>query len=208
MSGSGTYLANQRGWYQILEPAIAMTAGTSVSRTRNASRKTPAAKLKPIALIVGSSVNMNATKMENMMSAAAVTTRAESPVPRCTARRASPLLVYSSLIRETTSWANWADFFKQAGYAPLTPDWPDDPETVEEARANPDVLAKKTLKQVADHTSEIITALDTKPAVMGHSTGGLGAQGSGPVPGQSAHARPRDHAHVRPVQVRLGERAG
>jgi non-heme chloroperoxidase len=75
-----------------------------------------------------------------------------------------------------SSWANWADFYKQAGYAPLTPDWPDDPATVEEARANPDVLAKKTLKQVADHTTEIINALDTKPVVMGHSTGGLVAQ--------------------------------
>jgi hypothetical protein len=65
---------------------------------------------------------------------------------------------------------------QQAGYAPLTPDWPDDPETVEEARANPEVLAKKTLKQVADHTTEIINALDKKPAVIGHSTGGLLAQ--------------------------------
>jgi pimeloyl-ACP methyl ester carboxylesterase len=74
------------------------------------------------------------------------------------------------------SWASWADFFKQVGYAPLTPDWPDDPETVKEARANPDVLAKKTLEQVADHTTEIINALDKKPAVIGHSTGGLLAQ--------------------------------
>ena len=67
-------------------------------------------------------------------------------------------------------------FFKKAGYAPLTPDWPDDPATVEAARANPDVLAKKTLRQIADHTTEVINALDTKPAVMGHSTGGLLAQ--------------------------------
>jgi non-heme chloroperoxidase len=73
------------------------------------------------------------------------------------------------------SWADWADFFKQAGYAPLAPDWPDDPETVEQARANPGVLAKKTLKQVADAT-EIINDLDKKPAVIGHSTGGLLAQ--------------------------------
>jgi len=58
-------------------------------------------------------------------------------------------------------------------YAPLTPDWPDDPETVEQARANPDVLAKKSLKQIADHTAEVIGGLDKKPAVMGHSTGGL-----------------------------------
>src|SRR3954466_11291843 len=75
-----------------------------------------------------------------------------------------------------SSWANWADFFQQAGYAPLTPDWPDDPETVQGARAEPEVLAKKTLKQVADHTTEIINALNNKPAVMGHSTGGLLAQ--------------------------------
>src|ERR1700749_3140400 len=74
------------------------------------------------------------------------------------------------------SWASWADFFQQAGYAPLTPDWPDDPETVEQARTNPDVLARKTLKQVADHTTEIINALKNKPAVIGHSTGGLLAQ--------------------------------
>jgi non-heme chloroperoxidase len=38
------------------------------------------------------------------------------------------------------------------------------------------VFAKKTLKQVADHTTEIISTLDNKPVVMGHSTGGLLAQ--------------------------------
>src|ERR1043166_1099060 len=78
------------------------------------------------------------------------------------------LFPYTTLFR--------SDFFERAGYAPLTPDWPDDPETVEEARASPDVLAKKTLKQVADHTTEVINALEKKPVVMGHSTGGLLAQ--------------------------------
>src|SRR5215467_2376262 len=87
-----------------------------------------------------------------------------------------PVVFIHGLWLLPSSWANWANFFKQAGYAPLTPDWPDDPETVEEARANPDVLAKKTLKQVADHTTEIINALEKKPAVIGHSTGGLLAQ--------------------------------
>src|SRR6187551_2663124 len=88
----------------------------------------------------------------------------------------TPVVFIHGLWLLPSSWANWADFFKQAGYAPLTPDWPDDPETVNEARANPDVLAKKTLKQVADHTTEVINALTKKPAVMGHSTGGLLAQ--------------------------------
>jgi pimeloyl-ACP methyl ester carboxylesterase len=88
----------------------------------------------------------------------------------------TPVVFIHGLWLLPSSWANWADFFTQAGYAPLTPDWPDDPETVEAARANPDILAKKSLKQIADHTAEIINALDKKPVVIGHSTGGLLAQ--------------------------------
>jgi pimeloyl-ACP methyl ester carboxylesterase len=63
--------------------------------------------------------------------------------------------------------------FEEAGYAPLAPGWPDDPETVEAARANPDVLAGKGVVQVADHFAEVIGALDKKPAIVGHSFGGL-----------------------------------
>jgi non-heme chloroperoxidase len=66
-----------------------------------------------------------------------------------------------------SSWDNWAALFEEAGYAAVTPAWPDDPETVEQARANPDVFAKKTLGQVADHTAEVIGKLKEKPAVMG-----------------------------------------
>src|SRR3954452_22904790 len=88
----------------------------------------------------------------------------------------TPVVFIHGLWLLPSSWGNWADVFEEAGYAPLTPDWPDDPETVEQARANPDVLARKTLNQVADHTTSIIKALDKKPAVMGHSTGGLLAQ--------------------------------
>jgi non-heme chloroperoxidase len=88
----------------------------------------------------------------------------------------TPVVLIHGLWLLPSSWARWADFFAQAGYAPLTPDWPDDPETVEQARAKPEVLARKTLKQAADHTAEIIAALDNKPVIMGHSTGGLVAQ--------------------------------
>jgi pimeloyl-ACP methyl ester carboxylesterase len=88
----------------------------------------------------------------------------------------TPVVFIHGLWLLPSSWANWADFVKQAGYAPLTPDWPDDPQTVGQARANPGILANKTLKQVADHTTDIINALAKKPAVMGHSTGGLLAQ--------------------------------
>jgi pimeloyl-ACP methyl ester carboxylesterase len=88
----------------------------------------------------------------------------------------TPVVFIHGLWLLPNSWDRWADFFDRAGYAALCPDWPDDPETVEQARANPDVLAKKTLGQVADHTTEVIEALDKKPVVIGHSTGGLLAQ--------------------------------
>jgi non-heme chloroperoxidase len=65
------------------------------------------------------------------------------------------------------------ELFEQAGYATLTPGWPDDPDTVEEAKAHPEVFARKTVGQVADHYAEVIGRLDRKPAVVGHSFGGL-----------------------------------
>ncbi|MGY1670809.1 alpha/beta hydrolase [Geodermatophilus sp. SYSU D00710] len=88
----------------------------------------------------------------------------------------TPVVFIHGLWLLPSSWANWADLFRQAGYAPLTPDWPDDPDTIEAARAEPEVLARKSLRQIADHTTEVIEALDSKPALIGHSTGGLLAQ--------------------------------
>ena len=107
---------------------------------------------------------------------ATISERENREIEAANASGSTPVVFVHGLWLLPNSWATWADLFKQAGYAPLTPDWPDDPETVEEARANSDVLANKTLKQVADHTTEIINALDRKPAILGHSTGGLLAQ--------------------------------
>jgi len=106
----------------------------------------------------------------------AISERESKEVEAANKSGTTPVVFIHGLWLLPSSWANWAEFFKKAGYAPLTPDWPDDPETVEQARANPDVLAKKTLKQIADHTAEVIGQLQRKPAVMGHSTGGLLAQ--------------------------------
>ena len=75
-----------------------------------------------------------------------------------------------------SSWDRWAGVFADAGFAPLTPGWPDDPQTVEEAKAHPEVFANKSIGDVADHYASVIGALDKKPAVIGHSFGGLLAQ--------------------------------
>ena len=97
-------------------------------------------------------------------------------VEQANASGRTPVVFIHGLWLLPSSWDNWVSVFEESGYAGVTPSWPDDPETVEEARANPDVLAKKTLKQVADHTADVIGRLEKKPAVMGHSTGGLLAQ--------------------------------
>ena len=107
---------------------------------------------------------------------ASISEREQGEIEAANASGNTPVVFIHGLWLLPSSWANWVDFFKQAGYAPLTPDWPDDPATVEEARANPAVFAKKTLKEIADHTVEIIHALNKRPVVMGHSTGGLIAQ--------------------------------
>jgi pimeloyl-ACP methyl ester carboxylesterase len=85
----------------------------------------------------------------------------------------TPVVFIHGLWLLPSSWDRWAEVFEQAGYAPITPGWPDDPETVEEANAHPDVFANKTVGQVADHYAAIIGMLTTKPAVIGHSFGGL-----------------------------------
>ena len=104
---------------------------------------------------------------------ASISEREEGQVEQANASGKTPVVFIHGLWLLPSSWNNWVELFEQNGYAGVTPDWPDDPETVEEARANPGVLAKKTLKQIADHTAEVIDRLDKKPAVMGHSTGGL-----------------------------------
>jgi non-heme chloroperoxidase len=105
-----------------------------------------------------------------------VTEREAVQIERANGSNATPVVFVHGLWLLPSSWDNWVTMFEEAGYAGLTPSWPDDPETVEEARANPDVLAKKTLKQVADHTAAVIAGLDRKPVIIGHSTGGLVAQ--------------------------------
>src|SRR5689334_20842028 len=80
----------------------------------------------------------------------------------------TPVVFIHGLWVLPSSWASWAEFFKKAGYAPLTPDWPDDPETVEQARANPEVFAKKSLNQIAGHTTDVIGGLSKKPVLIGH----------------------------------------
>ena len=100
----------------------------------------------------------------------------EEQIERANATGLTPVVFIHGLWLLPSSWDRWAAVFEEAGYAALTPRWPDDPETVEEANAHPEVFAHKTVGQVADHFADVIGELDKKPAVIGHSFGGLLAQ--------------------------------
>ena len=85
----------------------------------------------------------------------------------------TPVVFIHGLWLLPSSWDRWADVFRAAGYAPIIPGWPDDPETVSEAKEHPEVFAGKTVGQVADHYEAVIGKLDKQPALIGHSFGGL-----------------------------------
>jgi non-heme chloroperoxidase len=97
-------------------------------------------------------------------------------IDKANASDSTPVAFIHGLWLLPSSWDRWAAAFEEAGYAPLTPGWPDDPETVQEAKAHPEVFAHKTIGQVADHYADVIGQLKKRPAVIGHSFGGLLAQ--------------------------------
>ena len=84
-----------------------------------------------------------------------------------------PVVFIHGLWLLASSWDSWKDLFEAEGFAPVAPQWPDDPESVAEANAHPEVFAHKTVGQIADHMGEVIERLSKKPTVIGHSFGGL-----------------------------------
>jgi len=72
-----------------------------------------------------------------------------------------------------SSWTKWRDLFEEHGFSTLAPAWPDDPATVEEGRLHAEMFAGKTVGGIADHFADVIHRLNGKPAIVGHSFGGL-----------------------------------
>lgn len=115
-------------------------------------------------------------KSDAKSEAMTITAHEARQVERANATGRQPVVFVHGLWLLPSSWDRWAALFEEAGFTALTPGWPDDPETVAEANAHPEVLAHKTVGQVADHFDEIVRGLNKKPAIVGHSFGGLLAQ--------------------------------
>jgi pimeloyl-ACP methyl ester carboxylesterase len=107
---------------------------------------------------------------------AAITDYEAEQIEKANATGRTPVVFIHGLWLLPSSWERWAAVFEEAGYTALTPGWPDDPTTVHEARTNPAVFAGKTVGRVAAHFDEVLGRLERKPALVGHSFGGLLAQ--------------------------------
>ena len=97
-------------------------------------------------------------------------------VKKANATGKTPVVFVHGLWLLPNSWDRWRAVFEDAGFTTLTPGWPDDPNTVAEAKEHPEVFAHKTVGQIADHFEDVIGQLKHRPAVIGHSFGGLLAQ--------------------------------
>jgi len=107
---------------------------------------------------------------------ASINEHESAQIDRANASGKPPVMFIHGLWLLPSSWDNWATLFEEVGYTALTPGWPDDPETVGEAQQHPEVFARKTVGQVADHFEDVTRKLDGSPVVIGHSFGGLLAQ--------------------------------
>src|SRR5437899_11140910 len=105
-----------------------------------------------------------------------LTIHEEQEIDRANTEGKQPGVFVHGLWLLASSWDNWRALFEEQGYTTLAPGWPDDPDTVEEAKQDPEVFAHKRIKQVTDHYIDAIRQLNRAPAVIGHSFGGLIAQ--------------------------------
>ena len=105
-----------------------------------------------------------------------LTARESTEIEEANASGRQPVVFVHGLWLLASSWDRWRRLFEDAGYATIAPGWPDDPDSVEEARRDPDAFAHKMVQQVTDHYHDAIRQLTTKPAIVGHSFGGLIAQ--------------------------------
>ena len=107
---------------------------------------------------------------------ATVTEHEAQQIERANETGRTPVVFIHGLWLLASCWKDWAAHFEEAGYAPVATGWPDDPATVDQARAHPEAFAGKTIKQIADHCVEVIDRLGARPVVIGHSFGGLLAE--------------------------------
>jgi pimeloyl-ACP methyl ester carboxylesterase len=91
----------------------------------------------------------------------------EEAVERTNASAKPPVIFIHGLWLKPNSWDRWVEMFAAAGYAAFAPCWP--------AEAG-GAAAPETIGELVAHFTGIAEALNRRPAVVGHSFGGVIAQ--------------------------------
>src|SRR5438445_2865820 len=91
-----------------------------------------------------------------------LTAHEQQEIDRANEAGRRPVVFVHGLWLLSSSWDRWRTLFEENGYSTLAPGWPDDPETVEEANAEPEVFAHKKIQQVVDHYLEALGQLKTR----------------------------------------------
>jgi pimeloyl-ACP methyl ester carboxylesterase len=87
-----------------------------------------------------------------------------------------PVVFIHGLWLHATSWEPWIERFRDEGFDPVAPGWPNEPSTVAEAREQADAVANLGIDEVTEHYANIIDRFDQPPIIVGHSFGGLFAE--------------------------------
>jgi non-heme chloroperoxidase len=111
--------------------------------------------------------------MANVSATPLITDYEREQIDAANASGKTPAVFVHGLWLLPSSWDRWRAVFEEVGFTTLSPGWPDDPNTVDEANRHPDVFAHKTVGSVAQHFQDVIGELKKKPVVLGHSFGGL-----------------------------------
>jgi pimeloyl-ACP methyl ester carboxylesterase len=78
------------------------------------------------------------------------------------------------MFQNPKSWEKWIEFFSAKGYNCVAPAWPLHEGNPTELRNNPPAgLGDLELQTIVDKIESVVTSLDEKPILIGHSVGGL-----------------------------------
>ena len=89
---------------------------------------------------------------------------------------ARPVVFIHGLWLHATSWQQWIDLFREAGYDPIAPAWPGEASSVAGAREHPEDVAGHGIEDVTRHFAARIEELPAPPVLIGHSFGGMIAE--------------------------------
>src|SRR5258708_23787565 len=98
-------------------------------------------------------------KKAPQLDARTVTKDELKQVDRANKSGKAPVVFVHGLWLLPSSWDRWAKLFEAAGDSAVRPGWPDNPHTVAEAKAHPELFTRKAVRPIADHSQAVIHQL-------------------------------------------------